>query len=188
LRASNLLICHRDESIGSFRDIIGFSGGYAAGTVVVRTSERSLYYVLGNGQAVRYTVGVGRAGKQWSGTAIINGKYLHPAWTPPAEIKHDKPNLPDVIPGGSGRNPMGAAALTLSQANTPSMAPTTLRRSAGSSPMAASACTMRTSLIFMAGSDSAPRSWSPGKARAPKRDEKPVEKPMTHWRWLRTRG
>ena len=91
------------------RDIVGFSGGYAAGTVVVRTSERSLYYVLGNGQAVRYTVGVGRAGKQWSGTAIINGKYLHPAWTPPAEIKHDKPNLPDVIPGGSGRNPMGGS-------------------------------------------------------------------------------
>ena len=97
------------------RDIVGFSGSYAPGTVVVRTSERSLYYVLGNGQAVRYTVGVGRASKQWSGTAIINGKYLHPAWTPPAEVKHDKPNLPDVIPGGSGRNPMGAAALTLSQ-------------------------------------------------------------------------
>jgi lipoprotein-anchoring transpeptidase ErfK/SrfK len=97
------------------RDIVGFSGGYAPGTVIVRTSERSLYYVLGNGQAVRYPVGVGRAGKQWSGTAIINGKYLHPAWTPPAEVRHDKPNLPDVIPGGNGRNPMGAAALTLSQ-------------------------------------------------------------------------
>ena len=97
------------------RGIVGFSGGYAPGTVVVRTSERSLYYVLGNGQAVRYPVGVGRAGKQWSGTAMINGKYLRPAWTAPAAIKHDKPNLPSVIPSGSGRNPMGAAALTLSQ-------------------------------------------------------------------------
>ena len=97
------------------RDIVGFSGPYMPGTVVVKTSERSLYYVLGNGRAVRYPVGVGRAGKQWSGTAIINGKYLHPAWTPPAEVKRDKPNLPNVIPGGSGRNPMGAAALTLSQ-------------------------------------------------------------------------
>jgi lipoprotein-anchoring transpeptidase ErfK/SrfK len=97
------------------RDIVGFSSGYAPGTVVVRTSERSLYYVLGNGRAVRYPVGVGRAGKQWSGTAMINGKYLRPAWTPPAEVKHDKPNLPNLIPGGSGRNPMGAAALTLSQ-------------------------------------------------------------------------
>jgi lipoprotein-anchoring transpeptidase ErfK/SrfK len=97
------------------RDIVGFSGGYAAGTVVVRTGERSLYYVLGNGRAVRYPVGVGRAGKQWSGTAVISGKYLRPAWTPPAEVKHDKPYLPNLIPGGSGRNPMGAAALTLSQ-------------------------------------------------------------------------
>jgi lipoprotein-anchoring transpeptidase ErfK/SrfK len=96
------------------RDIVGFSGGYAAGTVVVRTNERALYYVLGNGRAVRYPVGVGRAGKQWSGTAIISGKYLRPAWTPPAEVRHDKPNLPNVIPGGAGNNPMGAAALTLS--------------------------------------------------------------------------
>ena len=97
------------------RDIVGFSGGYAPGTVVVRTSERSLYYVLTDGRAVHYPVGVGRAGKQWSGTAIINGKYLQPAWTPPAEVRRDKPNLPNVIPGGSGRNPMGAAALTLSR-------------------------------------------------------------------------
>ena len=96
------------------RDIVGFPGGYMAGTVVVKTSERSLYYVLGNGRAVRYPVGVGRAGKQWAGTAIVSGKYLHPAWSPPAEVRHDKPNLPNVIPGGSGSNPMGAAALTLS--------------------------------------------------------------------------
>ena len=78
----------------------------------MRTNERALYYVLGNGRAVRYPVGVGRAGKQWAGTAI-SGKYLRPAWTPPAKY-HDKPDLPNVIPGGSGRNPMGAAALTLS--------------------------------------------------------------------------
>src|SRR5438067_6414068 len=97
------------------RDIVGFSGGYAAGTIVVRTNERALYYVLGNGRAVRYPVGVGRAGKQWSGSAVITGKYLRPAWTPPAEVRRDKPDLPNVTPGGSGRNPMGAAALTLSR-------------------------------------------------------------------------
>jgi lipoprotein-anchoring transpeptidase ErfK/SrfK len=45
---------------------------------------------------------------------MINGKYLRPAWTPPAEVKRDKPSLPNVIRGGSGNNPMGAAALTLS--------------------------------------------------------------------------
>jgi lipoprotein-anchoring transpeptidase ErfK/SrfK len=94
--------------------IVGFSDNYSAGTVVVKTNERSLYYVLGNGKAVRYTVGVGRAGKQWTGTAMITGKHLRPAWSPPAEVKRDKPSLPAVIPGGSPANPMGAAALTLS--------------------------------------------------------------------------
>jgi lipoprotein-anchoring transpeptidase ErfK/SrfK len=94
------------------RELVAFSG-YAPGTIVVRTGERHLYYVMGNGRAVRYPVGVGRLGKQWSGTSMIDGKYLRPAWSPPAEIKHDKPYLPNVISGGSGRNPMGAAALTL---------------------------------------------------------------------------
>ena len=58
-------------------------------------------------------VGVGRAGKQWAGVSQIDGKYLSPAWSPPAEIKRDKPSLPNVIPGGSPHNPMGVAALTL---------------------------------------------------------------------------
>jgi lipoprotein-anchoring transpeptidase ErfK/SrfK len=94
--------------------MVGFAGNYSAGTVVVKTNERSLYYVLGNGKAMRYTVGVGRAGKQWTGTATIDGKHLAPAWSPPADVKRDNPKLPSVIPGGSPRNPMGAAALTLS--------------------------------------------------------------------------
>ena len=96
------------------RELVGFSDAYSSGTVVVKTSERALYYVLGNGQAVRYPVGVGRAGKQWTGTAMINGKQLSPPWSPPDEVKRDKPSLPNVIPGGSPSNPMGAAAMTLS--------------------------------------------------------------------------
>src|SRR5262249_20693990 len=75
------------------RGIVGFSGNYSAGTVVVRTNERSLYYVLGGGRAIRYPVGVGRAGRQWSGTTFINGKSLRPAWVPPAVVRRDKPNL-----------------------------------------------------------------------------------------------
>src|SRR6188472_2263464 len=96
------------------REVVAFRyPGIAAGTVVVRTHERRLYYVLGDGRAIRYPVGVGKAGKQWSGTTRIDGKYVRPAWSPPAVVKRDKPSLPDVIPGGSPRNPMGAAALTL---------------------------------------------------------------------------
>ena len=66
------------------------------------------------GEAIRYPVGVGRAGMQWSGTAFIDGKYVKPAWSPPASIRRDHPKLPDVIPGGSPHNPMGVAAMTLS--------------------------------------------------------------------------
>jgi lipoprotein-anchoring transpeptidase ErfK/SrfK len=86
---------------------------FTPGTIVVRTNERRLYYVTGVGQAIRYPVGVGRLGKQWAGTSHISGKYLSPAWSPPAEVRRDKPNLPQVIPGGSSGNPMGVAAMTI---------------------------------------------------------------------------
>ena len=95
------------------RETVRFDG-YSAGTIVVKTSERRLYLVLSDGRALRYTVGVGRRGRSWAGTAIIDGKHLSPAWSPPAVVRRDRPNLPDVIPGGSPSNPMGAAALTLS--------------------------------------------------------------------------
>jgi lipoprotein-anchoring transpeptidase ErfK/SrfK len=95
-------------------ELVTFSADIARGTIVVRTSERRLYLVLGQGQAVRYTVGVGRAGRQWAGTAYIDGKHLSPNWSPPADVRRDKPGLPEVILGGSPANPMGVAALTLS--------------------------------------------------------------------------
>jgi lipoprotein-anchoring transpeptidase ErfK/SrfK len=95
------------------REVVHLSG-YSAGTVVVKTSERRLYYVVGNGTAIRYPVGVGKAGKRWSGQSSIDGKYVRPAWSPPAIVLRDKPNLPSVIPGGSPHNPMGVAAMTLS--------------------------------------------------------------------------
>jgi lipoprotein-anchoring transpeptidase ErfK/SrfK len=86
----------------------------APGTIVVRTGERRLYLVLGQGRALAYPVGVGRAGRQWSGGATIDSKRIRPAWAPPPDIKRDNPRLPDVIAGGAPNNPMGAAALTLS--------------------------------------------------------------------------
>ena len=95
-------------------EIVGMRGSeYSPGTIVVRTGERRLYLILDQDHAMRYPVGVGKAGKQWAGTTTIEGKYRNPAWSPPREVKHDKPNIPDVIPGGSPRNPMGVAAMTL---------------------------------------------------------------------------
>lgn len=93
-------------------EIVRFSG-YSAGTVVVKTNERRLYYVLGDGKAIRYPVGVGRAGMAWAGTTYIDGKYIKPGWSAPASIRADYKQLPTVVPGGSPQNPMGAAALTL---------------------------------------------------------------------------
>jgi lipoprotein-anchoring transpeptidase ErfK/SrfK len=87
--------------------------GYPVGTIVVRTNQRRLFLVVAQDRAISYPVGVGKAGQQWSGTAYISGKYIKPAWSPPADIKRANPRLPNVIEGGSPRNPMGAAALTL---------------------------------------------------------------------------
>jgi lipoprotein-anchoring transpeptidase ErfK/SrfK len=97
------------------RDLVPFKTEVSPGTIVIRTSERLLYLVQSDGTAFRYRVAVGRPNKQWVGEARISGKYVRPAWGPPAEIKRDKPSLPDVIPGGSPGNPLGARALTLSR-------------------------------------------------------------------------
>ena len=102
-------------STGTFaREVVPFEARVAPGTIVIKTGERRLYYVRGDGTALRYRVAVGKPGKQWFGEARIDGKYVRPAWSPPAEVKRDNPRLPDVIPGGAPNNPMGARALTLS--------------------------------------------------------------------------
>jgi lipoprotein-anchoring transpeptidase ErfK/SrfK len=99
-------------SFSEARETVKFDE-YSAGTVVIKTKERRLYYVLGGGRAVRYPVGVGRAGKAWSGSSFISRKVLRPDWAPPSEVKRDKPRMPDLIRGGTPGNPMGAAAMTL---------------------------------------------------------------------------
>ena len=95
-------------------DIVSVKDSYMPGTIVIRTNERRLYYFVGAGEAIRYPVGVGRAGMQWSGTAFIDGKYIKPAWSAPASIRSDYQSVPSVVPGGTSHNPMGAAAMTLS--------------------------------------------------------------------------
>jgi len=93
-------------------DVVEFSG-YTAGTIVVKTSERQLYFVLDGQRARRFPVGVGKTGMTWTGKARVEGKFVRPAWAPPRVIRRDNPHLPTVIPGGAPNNPMGQAALTL---------------------------------------------------------------------------
>src|ERR1700741_5415719 len=95
-------------------DRVSVNDSYTPGTILIRTGERRLYYFVGTGEAIRYPVGVGRAGMQWAGTAYIDGKYIRPAWSAPSSIRRDYRSLPSVVPSGSSRNPMGAAAMTLS--------------------------------------------------------------------------
>jgi lipoprotein-anchoring transpeptidase ErfK/SrfK len=95
------------HSATSERSLVAFSG-FAPGTIVVKTSERSLYFVIDQQRALRFPVGVGKAGKAWTGVAQVEGKYVRPAWQAPDELGGGP-----VIPGGAANNPMGAAALTL---------------------------------------------------------------------------
>lgn len=95
------------------REVVRFSEPVQPGTIVVRTQERSLYLVNGDGTALRYRVAVGRPGKQWFGEAYVEDKRIRPPWSPPAEIRRDQPGLPDVIPGGAPNNPMGERVLML---------------------------------------------------------------------------
>ena len=135
----------------STREVVRYTSEVQPGTIVVKTAERKLYLVLGDGTAIRYAVAVGRPGKQWQGWTQVKGKHVQPAWTPPAEVRADNPALPEVIPGGAPNNPMGVAAMTLSGGEYASTARTGPTRSARSPRMAASACSTTTSRTSSAG-------------------------------------
>lgn len=94
--------------------IIAFRSPLPPGSIIVRTGERRLYYVLPEGKAIAYHVGVGREGFTWSGTNKVSRKAEWPDWRPPqemirreAERGHD---LPTFMAGGPG-NPLGARAI-----------------------------------------------------------------------------
>jgi lipoprotein-anchoring transpeptidase ErfK/SrfK len=110
---SLLAIPATTTTVSASGSVVTYNSEASPGTIVVRTSERRLYLVLGQGRAMAYPVGVGRRGMQWAGRSYIESKRVRPAWGPPPDIKRENPNLPDVIPGGAPNNPMGVAALVL---------------------------------------------------------------------------
>jgi lipoprotein-anchoring transpeptidase ErfK/SrfK len=95
------------------RQMVAFPSPYGPGTIVISQSARKLFLVTGPDSAIAYPVAVAKHGKEWSGFAKVDGKYVEPAWSPPESVKRDHPELPDLIPGGSPHNPMGARAITL---------------------------------------------------------------------------
>jgi lipoprotein-anchoring transpeptidase ErfK/SrfK len=94
------------------RAVVAFNTNEAPGTIVIDTGNTALYYVLGQGRAVRYGVGVGREGFTWSGVQTISRKAEWPDWHPPAEMIARQPYLPRFMAGGPG-NPLGARAMYL---------------------------------------------------------------------------
>lgn len=92
------------------KEEIDYSGPYGRGTIIVNTGERRLYYVLGDGKAMKYGIGVGRPGFTWSGVHHITRKAEWPGWTPPETMRKRQPNLPGYMPGGPS-NPLGARAM-----------------------------------------------------------------------------
>lgn len=94
------------------RQIVSYRTKERPGTIVINTRKKFLYLVLGDGQALRYGVGVGRQGFTWRGTERISRKAEWPSWTPPPEMRRRQPELPAYMPGGP-KNPLGARALYL---------------------------------------------------------------------------
>ena len=110
-----------DEVIGSDesatperlrRAVVAFGTSEVPGTIVIDTGNTTLYYVLGQGRAIRYGVGVGREGFTWSGVQTVSRKAEWPDWHPPAEMIARQPYLPRFMAGGPG-NPLGARAMYL---------------------------------------------------------------------------
>jgi lipoprotein-anchoring transpeptidase ErfK/SrfK len=94
------------------RQVVNYPTKVAAGTVVIDTAQTYLYYVLGNGKAIRYGIGVGRDGFTWSGQQSVTRKSEWPDWTPPPEMIARQPYLPRWMAGGKA-NPLGARAIYL---------------------------------------------------------------------------
>ena len=92
--------------------VVAFDHDYPAKSIVIDSSGRKLYYVLGGNRAYAYPISVGREGFHWAGTEVVSRKQAWPDWHPPAEMRERDPKLPEKMTGGL-KNPLGAFALYL---------------------------------------------------------------------------
>jgi len=97
---------------GTAREIVETGDEHGYGTIVIKTSERRLYYSLGNGKAIRYSVAVGSPRNQWFGTTWVSEKKVNPGWTPTPSMRRRNPRLPRYVAPGP-KNPLGIRALYL---------------------------------------------------------------------------
>ena len=102
-----------DTSARLRRQVVNYATPEAPGTVIIDTPNTYLYFVLGDGKAIRYGVGAGREGFTWSGVKTVERKSEWPDWLPPSDMLARQPYLPRFMAGGPG-NPLGARAMYLS--------------------------------------------------------------------------
>ena len=92
--------------------IVDFKTRQKPGSIVIVTRDHALYYILGNGKAVKYRVATAKRGFEWSGSHSISAKVKWPDWSPPAAMRKRRPELPAYMKGGP-ENPLGARAIYL---------------------------------------------------------------------------
>jgi lipoprotein-anchoring transpeptidase ErfK/SrfK len=92
--------------------VVDFASALNSGSVVIRTKERALYFIIGGGKAVRYHVAVGKQGFSWTGIQRVSLKQKWPDWRPPDSMRKRRPELPEFMAGGP-QNPLGARAIYL---------------------------------------------------------------------------
>lgn len=102
----------RPRAMAPTREVVPYQGPHKPGTIVISTKERRLYFILPGNQALKYGVGVGRPGFEWSGTRRVSMKREWPSWAPPAQMRRRRPDLPRYMEGGPN-NPLGARAMYL---------------------------------------------------------------------------
>ena len=94
------------------RELVSLAGEAPIGTIIINTTERRLYYVLGQGMALRYRVAVGKDGMQWAGETFVQSKRENPGWSPTARMRREDRRLPAYVPPGPS-NPLGVRAIYL---------------------------------------------------------------------------
>ncbi len=102
------------EAPGTSRQIVDFYEPMEPGSILIRTGERRLYYVLPDSKAIMYPVGVGREGFTWTGQDEITRKAAWPDWRPPKVMIEREAKKGQVLPAfmaGGPENPLGARAL-----------------------------------------------------------------------------
>ena len=138
------------------RELVSLAGEAPIGTIIVNTSERQLYYVLGNGMALRYDVAVGKEGMQWAGETFVQSKTRNPGWTPTPRMRREDPIVFRPMWRRAHAIRSAYRAIYLGWSRIPdSRHQRSSARSAGPRPAAASECGTAMSLICSSASISA---------------------------------